>query len=55
MPKFDRENCERLAQEVVDHMDMADLLTFACDAIANSYFTDENLFQHEWPLFFDEE
>jgi hypothetical protein len=56
MAEHTPENCEKLAQLVVDSMDIGDLLTYCVEQFTINFKEDINLFNEDCELFnFDEE
>jgi len=56
MAEHTPENCEKLAQLVVDSMDVGDLLTYCVEQFTINFKEDINLFNEDCELFnFDEE
>lgn len=48
MVKRTEENLDRLAQTVVDNMDLGDLITYAKDSIERTYKNDKQCFEQDW-------
>ena len=44
------DNCEKLAEEVVDSWDMECLLEYAQSGLIASYIDDDELFQTDWKV-----
>ena len=55
MAKFTPENCEKLACQIVDSMDINDLCRCMAEHLEESYIQDEDLFQEGWELYFGED
>lgn len=48
------ENCAKLAQRVVDGMDLTDLIRTMTDQIEENYLQDEEQFRDDWEIYCDD-
>jgi len=53
MVAYTQENCERLADRIIDCMSVKDLERVLADILVDSYLEDEELFQSRWQAYME--
>lgn len=57
MAEFNEENTRKLAEKIVDSMDLGTLVEFAVEQIEKNYCDDDSYdsFNYDWDLYFGED